>query len=204
MTTRTWPWMKSIRRGRERVPDREWPGPSENQASLTAAEVPNKENWRPSLSHDLRNEAPCYDFLSPLSLPKTQKGKNRHGVSALWYRSHMHNPILKLSRGDCLNKKHILVTTRFSKFTIAKFSQGAFQYTFVLQRRRSLYHMHICISVGIMTTNFSSDIYIAWPSTESWLEKAKGFLIATKSGNKTKKGERERERARERDASMFF
>ena len=106
----------------------------------------------------------------------------------------MHNPILKLSRGDCLNKKHILVTARFSKFTIAKFSQGAFQCTFVLQRRRSLYHMHICISVGIITTNFCSDIYIAWPSTESWLEKAKGFLIAAKSGNKTKKGERERER----------
>ena len=106
----------------------------------------------------------------------------------------MHNPILKLSRGDCLNKNPILVTARFSKFTIAKFSQGAFQCTFVLQRRRSLYHMHICISVGIITTNFSSDIYIAWPSTESWLEKAKGFLIAAKSGNKTKKGERERER----------
>ena len=32
MTSRTWPWMKSIRRGRERVRDRERPGPSENQA----------------------------------------------------------------------------------------------------------------------------------------------------------------------------
>ena len=33
MTPRTWPWMKSIRRGRERVRDRERPGPSENQAN---------------------------------------------------------------------------------------------------------------------------------------------------------------------------
>ena len=33
MTSRTWPWMKSIRRGRERVRDRERPGSSENQAT---------------------------------------------------------------------------------------------------------------------------------------------------------------------------
>ena len=34
MTSRTWPWMKSIRRGRERVRDRERPRPSENQTRL--------------------------------------------------------------------------------------------------------------------------------------------------------------------------
>ena len=37
MTSRTWPWMKSIRRGRERVRDRERPGPSENQATVVRA-----------------------------------------------------------------------------------------------------------------------------------------------------------------------
>ena len=37
MTLRTWPWMKSIRRGRERLRDRERPGPSENQAIVLSA-----------------------------------------------------------------------------------------------------------------------------------------------------------------------
>ena len=67
-TRASWPWMKSIRRGRERVRDRERPGPSKNQAMILDAgrnrsnsrkKTHNKNNSRSK--EENKKSPPTYD-----------------------------------------------------------------------------------------------------------------------------------------------